>query len=232
MANNKSLPIASKTKAKSSKKALPIVTKNILACFYAATATDIVDGTSWYPVALKYCQAIANESGLSVAKVAAVVAAISPNNKWEKNIKDAENLCLTYVTEGKDAAEVIKVSTYGVNKAKAIAILEGDDTQENHLNILNGQKVKAFYLNIMGDPDVVTVDGHAYSVWVGKYIPTTQTPAIGVAMHKQISSSYVKAKTLINKQLGTSYTASEIQAITWIVHKKNIAVASATASAA
>lgn len=211
--------MATTTKAKK-KTTLPVVTKHILATFYASTVVETVEGSTWYPTAYKYCEAIANDTGLGVAKVAAVCAAISPNNKWEKNVADTEALCDAYVTIGKDAAADVKVSTYNTNKQKALDILAADDNEEIHLIILNGQKVKAFYLSIMGNPDAVCVDGHAYSVWVGKHIPTTKTPAIGVLLHKRIVASYILAKDKINKALGTNYTAAQVQAITWVAHKR------------
>ena len=211
--------MATTTKAKK-KTTLPVITKHILSTFYAATAVETVEGSEWYPTAYKYCEAIANDTGLSVAKVAAVCAALSPNNKWEKNVADTEALCVAYVTLNVEAAQLVKVSTYNTNKQKALDILEADDNEETHLAILNGQKVKAFYLSIMGNPDAVCIDGHAYSVWVGKYIPTTKTPSIGVPLHKRIVASYILAKNKINTLLGTNYTAAQIQAITWVAHKR------------
>ena len=207
-------------KVAANKKVAPALTKHILATFFAANAIETVEGNEWYPTAYKYCEAIANDTGLSVAKVAAVCAALSPNNKWEKNVADTEALCVAYVTLNKDAAQLVKVSTYNTNKQKALDILEADDNEETHLVILNGQKVKAFYLSIMGNPDAVCVDGHAYYIWVGKHVATTKTPSIGVAMHKRIVASYVRAKDSINKSLGTTYTAAQIQAITWVTHKR------------
>ena len=199
-------------------KRLPVVTKNILQFFYAATAIEIVEGSEWYPTAYKYCEAIANETGLSVNKVAAVCAALSPNNRWERNIVDTENICLAYVTGGIDACNSVKVATYSRNKMKAITIITADESE--YLTILNGKKIKAFYLSIIGEPDAVCVDGRAYAIFVGKMIPTTQTPSIGVALQNQIVSSYIRAKDKINKAEGTSYTAAQIQAITWVCQRR------------
>jgi hypothetical protein len=197
---------------------LPITVDHILATYHAATTVERVEGTEWYPTALKLCTSIAKDCGLPVATVVGVCAAISPNNKWDRNITDTENLCRAYAL-GLDISAV-KVATYNSNKAKAIAILECVDDRELHLAILSGQKVKAFYLSILGEPDAVCVDGHAYSVWLGEYLPTTKTPSIGIALHKSIVLSYIAAKDAINAAEGTTYTAAQIQAVTWVAHKR------------
>jgi len=110
------------------------------------------------------------------------------------------------------------VCTYGINKDKAIKILEA--TEDQYLAILNGRKVTNFYLSIIGDSDAVCVDGHAYSIWVGERISTNKTPAIGVVLYREISADYVNATKAINRAEGTNYTAAQIQAITWVTHKR------------
>ena len=65
---------------------------------------------------------IANQYGLNVETVAGVVSALSPNNKWDINIIDAENLIRAYLFE----IEYPKVCTFGTQRDKAIMMLENN----------------------------------------------------------------------------------------------------------
>ena len=56
------------------------------------------------------------------AIVVGVLSALSPNNKWERNvIDDTENMCVAYKSD--IPLDDVKVCTYNANKQKAIKIL-------------------------------------------------------------------------------------------------------------
>jgi hypothetical protein len=188
---------------------------SILAVYFQATNLENFNGQRWYPDAKFAANSLAIQYNLPVQTVAGVIAALSPNNRWERNLIDAENLCKMY-TMGGDL-DALKVSTYNANKAKAIQILQ------NHapLDILGGLKVRAFYDCIIGG-DSVCVDGHAYAIWTGQQIPTTKTPKISPKLYAQISADYRIAAEQINKILGSNYSAAQIQAITWLTWRRII----------
>ena len=71
----------------------------------------------------------------------------------------------------------------------------------------------------MGD-DAVCVDGHAYALWLGQYVLTTKTPSISPKLYQSISDAYRQAAITINRITGYSYTAAQIQAITWTVWQR------------
>ena len=194
-------------------------TSNIIGKFVLATEAEKVNGAEWYPIALEIATAISHKTGVDVHTVAAVIAALSPNNKWERNCKDAEDLITVFETAGSEAAAAVKVCTYGKNKAKAIALLECNDPAQ-YETILNGRKVVAFYNCIIGKVDAVVVDGHAYSVWVGERLTMKQVPSIGINLYRVISDDYRAAAAHINATYGCAYTAAQIQAITWVAHKR------------
>ena len=73
------------------------LTKNILSTYYKANQQDLIDGEVWYSKGHEICSMIANQYGLNVETVAGVVSALSPNNKWDRNIIDAENLIRAYL---------------------------------------------------------------------------------------------------------------------------------------
>lgn len=79
-------------------------------------------GKDWYRDAQDFVKELASQTGVDALRVAAVVSALSPNNRWERNKIDAKNLIHAFVL-GQDMNE-IKVCTYNANKAKAIRILE------------------------------------------------------------------------------------------------------------
>lgn len=194
---------------------------NILAVFFTAGPTEIEEGLRWYSNANQIARKIGNaylDDNYHVA--AGVIAALSPNNRWERNVKDAEALCKAHAN-GADLAD-IKVSTFNKNKAKAIAILNGEAPQ----TVLGGRKVQAFYECIIG-ADSVCVDGHAYAIWLGQRVPTTKTPKISETLYNEITKDYRLAARQINKIVNRDstiqwYSAADIQAITWITWRKLI----------
>jgi hypothetical protein len=190
----------------------------ILATFFHASAQERADGASWYDRASVAAAEIAAECSLSISGVAGVVAALSPNNRWERNCADAERLCRLYTAGGAESAAACVVSTYGANKAKALRVLAG----EPPLTVLGGLKVRAFYECIIGSTTSVCVDGHAYAIWAGERIATTQTPKISAKLYAAISAAYIQAADTVNAVTGASYSAAQVQAITWLTWRRMI----------
>ena len=88
-------------------------------------------------------------------------------------------------------------------------------------DFITGPKRQEFYNSIM-HPELndVCIDGHAYSVWLGEYLPASKAPNIGKRLRIRIKQDYHDATTFINEELGESYITSDIQAITWVTHKR------------
>lgn len=187
----------------------------ILAAFFTANSAERLKGARWYSDALQFCAAVAQSTGLPISTVAGVTAALSPNNRWPRNQADAERLCHAFSAGTLADAAAIRVSTFNGNKQKALAILAGAQP----LDVLGGLKVRAFYQCILGN-DAVCVDGHAYAIWLGQYVPTTKTPKISPKLYASISQAYEQAAVTVNGILGTAYSAAQIQAITWCVWQR------------
>jgi hypothetical protein len=196
---------------------LPITYGNILAVFFKATDLETINGAEWYPAANHAAQIMAARYNVTLKTAVGVIAALSPNNAWERNLLDADSMIRAYSAGGHDAADSIKVGTYNANKIKALAILSGDDC----LQILGGLKVRAFYDCILAG-DSVCVDGHAYAIWTGGYIPTTKTPKITPKLYEAIAADYRLAAATINSILQAEYSAAQIQAITWLTWRRII----------
>ena len=185
---------------------------SILAIFFMASEAEKAEGRDWYPRANRIASAISAgyQRRCGIETAAGVLAALSPNNRWDKNVRDAE--ALTKVICAGGDPDSVKVSTFNKNKKKAVEILSG----EHPLNVLGGLKVRSFYQCILGN-DAVCVDGHAYSIWTGQRVPTTKTPSISEKLYEKIETDYRLAAEQISSITGECYTAREVQAITWVV---------------
>ena len=154
-------------------------TRHISGMLQLASQSDIMSGIDWYDRAYNLAvRFIHTYDGLTMGQAVGVIAALSPNNKWERNCINAEAMIKTWAIGGDYNA--IKVGTFNRNKQKAIDILSLDMESadaEAIPTILSGQKVVAFYRSIMGDKSSVCVDGHAYAIFIGERIPTTKTPS-------------------------------------------------------
>ena len=195
--------------------------REIVAKFTLATSQEVQLGCDWYPSALKIAARIGETYGLPAETVAGVIAALSPNNRWERNIIDAENIIKCWAAGGtRSDLLAVKVCTYGKMKEKAVDIL----TTPIGVNIretLKGKKIVEFF-NCITNPllNDVCIDGHAYSVWFGQRLTMKQVPPIGKKLRQQIKTDYVDATAFINDELDEDFTPADIQAITWVTHKR------------
>jgi len=192
---------------------------NILAVYYQSTLIDIQEGTVWYNKAHSICIKLAQKYNLSLTSVVGVVSALSPNNKWDRNIYDAEQLIRAYVCE----YDYPKVCTFTTNKDKAITLLECEiDSSDNICKILKGNKTIAFFRGILtnGECKEITVDGHAFNIWRGAFSALNEVPAISNKLYHEISDAYCEATKLINADTRFNYSTAQIQAITWVTHRR------------
>jgi len=191
---------------------------NIVAKFTLATTAEVVAGQRWYSESYAIAKRIALLHDLSPVRVSAVIAALSPNNRWERNIQDAENVITAFMHgEDQDVLEV-KCCTYTANKLKALAILKSESL--DYEDILRGPKVIEFFHCISDTVNDVCIDGHAYSIWYGSRLTMKEVPNIGKKLRERIKQDYMDATNFINAELGVDYLASQIQAITWVCHRR------------
>ena len=192
--------------------------KNILAMYMQATPVDTQEGKVWYTNAHQICSALSDKYKLPLSTVVGVVSALSPNNKWDRNCQDEEQLIKAWHAGAE--MDSVKVCTFNANKDKAWRILSEPDTDP--LDILSGRKVQAFYRCISGHDDSVCVDGHAYAIFMGERIPTTQTPSIGKGLYEAIERSYQIASDHSYGLCGMKLTPAEVQATTWVTYRRLI----------
>ena len=192
---------------------------NIVAKFTLATTAEVVAGQRWYTESYAIAKRIAKLHDLSPVRVSAVIAALSPNNRWERNIQDAENVITAFVHGNDQDVLEVKCCTYTANKLKALAILKSESL--DYEDILKGPKVIEFFHCISDhSSDDVCIDGHAYSIWFGSRLTMKEVPNIGKSLRYQIKQDYKEATDFINAELGVDYLTSQIQAITWVCHRR------------
>lgn len=186
--------------------------ENIKTIFNLATPTEIRDGIIWYATAQQQCADISNLHNVPLNIVVGVVAALSPNNKWERNVTNADQLIAAFLRG--DAVESVKVSTYHAMRNKAWSILEAMPDNDATIKILNGQKIVAFYRCIMGE-STCCVDGHARNIFYGERIGLTHDKtSIGVKEYRLIAAAYAEAGDALG------FKAYELQAITWVAWRR------------
>lgn len=176
----------------------------IKAYYFLSTNLEKLNGEAWYANAYDECSRLADAYYMSVRTVVGIVAALSPRNKWERNISDAERIILC----GSDAT----VSTFKANKEKALRISDGHEP----LDVLVGNKVRAFFeciISAYGHTSTVCVDSHSYAVACG-YGERVQKRNISDFDYKTISAAY----RLAADELGLK--SYELQAITWLTYRR------------
>jgi hypothetical protein len=161
----------------------------------------------WYEYAGQWCNDLDEGFDLKSGTVAGFVAALSPLNSWESQLKFTPPSIqngLALICAGESAIHGISGPGFFSNRDKAARILAG----ESPLDVLGGDKVRSFYRNLLGDGEAVTIDRHALAI-VG--LPD----AVTSKRYHQVAKAYV----LAGKRLGLS--GAEIQALTWNYWRRN-----------
>jgi len=185
---------------------------NILAVYDEASGLEYFDGTGWYVEARGEAMFIADRCELPLRVVVGVIAALSPTNKWGRNLRDARAMCETFVAGG--YVEDVTVCTYGKMRDKAWSILEDMPEDDQAVaNILKGPKITDFFWCIMGH-DVCVIDGHAWCIANADRRTMQEVPNIGKKHRQELQDAYRVAAH------AHGLKAYEMQAITWLAWKR------------
>lgn len=185
------------------------ISRNLDYFFNLATDEQIKDGKRWYKESNEFCQEVAKEYNTDPLKVASVVSALSPRNRWEQNLKDAKKV-FQAISEGKEAND-IKVCTFNKNKFKAFELAKG-----NIFITEDSPKTFNFVRNIAHlCPASVTVDIWHLRACLRQF-KSIKDSNIGKAAYNQIKALTIK------KAHKLGLTGFEYQAIIWITAQNNI----------
>lgn len=172
--------------------------KNVLSIYDAATADQVREGLAWYLDAHRFARSLDRRKP---ARAAGVIAALSPMMNWDANKRQAA------IAFEEGTAMGLGLDN---NCIKATRILHG----ENPLDVLGGNKVRAFYATIL-DPlctsTIPVIDRHAFDIAIGK---VTDDAAKHILGRKGMYDAFAKVYVNAAKRAGIS--APQMQAITWV----------------
>ena len=182
---------------------------NITCVYRDADEDQHAEGLLWYEQAKREAYHIAMKHDVPVYITVAVIAALSPNNKWARNLVNADALIGAFVNG--DGLLSVKVSTYHKMKQKAWDILVARPSYNGAKAMLKGQKITSFFCDIMGEFNV-TIDGHARNIAYGERISLTDDRSnIGVREYRALQAAYEAAARRVGLM------PYQLQAITWRV---------------
>ena len=189
-------------------------TQNILAIWNFATPQEKVDGARWYLDAARDAEMISIEHDVPFVTVVGVIAALSPNNKWTRNLTNAADLVAAFMNG--DDIDSFKVSCYSAMKRKAWSIMvDMIDDKDTMLVRLNGRKICNFARCIWGDSSSVCVDGHARNIAYAERIGLTDSRTnIGLREYGLLTASYNAAAEI------AGVPGYVMQAVTWTVWRR------------
>tara|TARA_R110000796_G_scaffold125822_2_gene240381 strand:+ start:18236 stop:18841 length:606 start_codon:yes stop_codon:yes gene_type:complete len=189
-------------------------TSNIINVWRMATPDEKVEGARWYLDAQRDAETIAIRHDVPMITVVGVIAALSPNNKWVRNIENASTLVAAYMAG--DDIESFKVSCYNAMKRKAWSIMADMITDKAEMLVrLNGRKIQNFARCIWGDGTSVCVDGHARNIAYAERIGLTDSRTnIGVREYRFLTDSYNEAAAIVG------VPGYVMQAVTWTVWRR------------
>jgi hypothetical protein len=167
---------------------------NLTAAWDSCTPGQRERGRQWYPVAHDLALIVGDGSA---RKGAGVIAALSPQKKWEFN-----------VTLAQDAGKGSVHGHTGAQLSKVRAILDGADPEEV---LPMSLKTGHFFRSIAdpADPDPVTVDRHAHDVAVGERYGSLDRGLSNVTRYATLALAY----RLAARRLGV--IPSVLQATVW-----------------
>lgn len=191
-----------------------------------AMSTESEQNTDWYADAYTFAKDLSVKYNISIIKIAHLIAAISPQQKWEKN-KEMTVLALQAfdaVQNGWMTREDMPlIHKFSAQSNTGYAVLFDED-----YNL--GQKTTSFAANILGDYSIVTVDSLAMSILFGFYEKAGSYTIYGKA-YTYAQALYIHCAN----DLGIS--PAHLQAIVWVVcrrlkkaHKSNVTLLTAAAA--
>lgn len=178
-----------------------------------ATQEEWKEGLLWYDRATLDIQK--ELPSLPIVKSAAIVSALSPRVKWDVNVREAAKVVAAH--NAGLTVDDVRIQGFKSNRAKAFkiaAIPTAEFTTARALEILGGNKTKSFYLNLCGDSQAVTIDGHATHIAMGTEAPLSAAKALTDYAYYHLSDLYRSAASLQNVK------AYQMQAITWLTYRR------------
>ena len=163
------------------------------ACLRRATPAECAAGAEWYATARATARELATAYGVPLEVAAGVIAATSPRERWARNV---------FV-----ATEILRGGTptgLSSNMARARRVVAAGDSWAGDYGP-TAPKVSAFYANIMGNEDAVTID-------------TWMLVAGGLTRQNMTALQYAALADSLRKVAAEFHLSPAVaQAIIWVV---------------
>ena len=167
--------------------------RRILAHWGNASAADQAAGIAWYDRAADAARTILPSDP---ERAAGVIAALSPRCQWRINLAWAAAV----IEAAESGADCPSVHTRTM-RAQAWRIANGEPA----LSVLGGPKVRAFYSNIIGNTDRVTVD-----VWALRAADPGETRVPSGRLYDLTERAYIEAARIVG------VAPRDLQAAVWV----------------
>jgi len=175
-----------------------IVKNNILKVWNNCSESHKFD---WYKEANVFCEDLAIEYNIEKEIVIGILAALSPLKQWEIN----KRITIDFLNNG-DCGQIKQFVK------KASTILETAKNEDDILNILKGNKISSFYLNIKyyDKNNIVTIDRHALSIALGRKIKESDYAGMTTKQYLFFQECYIYAANILN------INVLLLQSATWV----------------
>jgi hypothetical protein len=178
--------------------------RNIIKCYSSASKDELRAGREWYGRAESLARELCPKD---VNRGAGVIAALSPRQTWETNVKGAR-LIIRAADNGSQIIPSVAGTYMNINKAWNIA--NGEDPMKTFTSGTRCNrwlKVQRFFKNITGNSYVCTID-----VWAARAAnPLCTAIAIGGRMYLEMEASYQEASRWIG-----GISPRDLQAVCWV----------------
>jgi hypothetical protein len=179
--------------------------RRLVAAYESASPHERAQGREWYPRAQAAAAELSARYGIPRVRAAAVIAALSPQVRWRENLEAAEQLIAYFVGASDRPPEY---RGYRANLSKAIAILRGAPIGLGAGDGFGGEapKVRAFWANLVGFADEVTIDVWAARAATGGAAGRHPTGR----RYRRLARAYARAAERVGER------PCDFQAIIWI----------------
>lgn len=185
------------------------MTANLRRLYRRATPEDVAQGSAWYPNARKIVAEWSTHYGYPVETVACVIAAISPQCPWERNLIIADDVLAGRAPSiGAIRLNVVKAQRLR-DETGSTLLAHADERMARHFP--GGPKVTCFAANLAGDSSLVTVDTHAAQAAIGDPIVF---PQLRWNRYALIAHAYIDVAHSVG------LTPADFQAILWVTWKR------------
>lgn len=197
---------------------------HIIQTYQKSTRVEKQRGKAWYRVARKEIAQLAKNEGLSVILTTGLVALLSPNQAWSRNIDIASKLIKAWkISPSLSNRDKLVISGYGANKAKAWSLLTLAPVWASKISqACKGPKVNAFFHNLLNNKNnhTATIDGHARNIFYNSRVGlTSKDLSIGKKEFQNIQKAYSIATDQL-QTIAPKLSVNQLQAITWITWRR------------